>query len=186
MKKFLIAAFFVSIVGCATTQVTQLETLVSHSKSSQFPVISVSFDRQAGCIQYGCSSKDDNGQKLIKALIDSDQFSRVDVDNAFNEYKLILSYKVENNNFLSIPNSLLTFYSFGIVPTVEAESHVVNFNVFKKEQLLKLYSYNRDESGYRAIWHKGIDKDEVFKSIVSEFIADVSKDKIMPTLEDGK
>lgn len=117
-------------------------------------------------------------------MTESGRFLRIDIDNAFDEYKLIISYNAKSNiNIgMEIGNFLLSFGSLGTIPSFQDESYIVNLRVLKKDQLIKTYSYKRDLTGYSANWHHGVDTAGAYKSIISEFISDITKDKLMPSL----
>ncbi len=187
MRITCLAFLFIAISGCAAPNKFQM---YSTESTVAYPPISIIVNdgnvyTSTTCGQYGCNSYvDQTHLYALNSLRDTNRFGRVDINNAYSEYKIIMRLDRTSNDSEAIAFSklMLGAVTLFLVPVSYNIIYESEFTVMHKDQIIGSYAYTResDELAFLFIEPQS-EKKNAINSIISNLMYDLERDDVFNT-----
>ena len=184
---------FVLLTGCAAQNTFNMKQYQSSGKAA-YPPISIMVNdgyvyTDSGCNQYSCYNYADNTHLFIlNSLRQSNLFERIDLNNAYSEYRLEIGFTQKSNgseagDFTKIMLGALTLF---MIPMSYEYTYKAGFTLIHKDKVIAKYEYDRVSNEIKSIFIEPQSaKNNAVKSIVNNFLYDLENDnRFQPDPED--
>jgi len=177
-----IALAFLS--GCAAKNTFQMYEAVNNET---YPAVSLIVNdgyvySDTTCHQYSCFTYTDNSHLFaLEELRGSGIFERVDINNAYAEYKIVMSFSRQNSDseIVDFVKLMLMAGSLALIPIPHEYTYTSEFTVMHLDKVIGKYSYDRVSEEISFLFKEPqSNKQNAIKSIISNLMQDLKKDHV--------